>query len=140
MRGKSIGKPKQDLLLYFMARGENMNIIKSFRLVLILSLLGMFLGSPLRAQAQTATGSIAGWVRDENNIPINMAIPIAFYSELDGSFVDGTCSSSGTYLMTDLPLGSYLVAAGDNGFTCGPIDFPYAREYWFDSPFQDNAT
>jgi hypothetical protein len=115
-----------------------MNAAKSLRSILVLSLIGVLAGSPLSVHAQAITGSISGLVLDANNDPIHINIPIAV-SSVDGSFVDGLCTDSGYYQITGLPLGSYIVEAGGNGITCGS-DYPYAREYWPNAPFINNAS
>ena len=115
-----------------------MNSTKFLRFIVVLSIWGVLLGAPLSARAQTTTGSIAGLVLDSNNVPIHINIPIAVMS-VDGSFVDGLCTDSGFYQITGLPLGSYIVEAGGNGITCGS-DYPYAREYWPNAPFINDAS
>ena len=111
---------------------------KSFRLLLVLSLLGMFLSAPLGVQAQTTTGSISGLIRDANNQPIYINLPIVI-SNLDGTFIDSVCKDTSDYSFTGLPLDSYIVEVGGNGVTCNS-DYDYAREYWPNAPFPNSAS
>ena len=89
--------------------------MKRFRSLWVLLLISAtaFFSLPI-ASAQTITGSIAGDVTDSSGAVVpNATVTV---ENVNGSHTNGETSSSGSYRIPQLPIGTYKVTAAAEGF------------------------
>jgi hypothetical protein len=84
-------------------------------IILTVSLLLMFLGSPIRSLAQSATGALHGHVTDPSGADVQGATVQA--TDANGKVFTATSAASGVYDVKNLAPGTYDVQVSAKGFT-----------------------